>query len=629
MTSENKVESGRKWIIILGGLHFSIRSSFLFTQNCTHSFFEHAKGREVGYQTVLDKEGLARTTMTCEHPLFSSRATASSIWSKNIDNIILWSQLPEDTGFIERSLVTEKVLPALGPEELRRGIVSNMPSTDVFKILEIVERKYLDPNSPPLKILVIGGSVAWGQGCFAPRPIKMFRCRWSNRLENLINNALGFEAIRVYNAALGGTNTEIANVMLEFQLYLDDLGPEGADVIINGYSTNEMHVLSMQQAQGEDRSLESQIFGLMQRFIRGTQTGVWSDDTKSEAYVVKKKKYKRPVIIYLDDYLGNEQHGILETMTFNGVLHRLAKYYNIAATSSADAVRSLVYSNTRENTFSPLGWYGGRNGGYKREVHPPPGGHMAMAFVLAFSMLSYVTNFCSDIAQIRNKTVSAHQKEPSCMPPYLDVNLQLHEISHKWRNACNESTFSKRNGISNLSESPLGSQKCMFSWIAGLGEITTEQSLEKTFSESKALQNIHGDWMPRKDHNKLGYSYRRSSYNDRVNASENGHPKFDLVFDPGYKEGNTMRIVLMYMKSYGPDWNGSTVRMSGFQEDADGTLHTLFQENLLGYFQKHEPEISVSLTSRFSHVSPSNGITRIRFEVIGGQQFKFTGMVIC
>ena len=111
MTSENKVQSGRKWIIILGGLHFSIRSSFLFTQNCTHSFFEHAKGREVGYQTVLDKEGLARTTMTCEHPLFYSRATASSTWSKNIDNIILWSQLPEDTGFMERSLVTEKVLP--------------------------------------------------------------------------------------------------------------------------------------------------------------------------------------------------------------------------------------------------------------------------------------------------------------------------------------------------------------------------------------------------------------------------------------------------------------------------------------------------------------------------------------
>lgn len=71
----------------------------------------------------------------------------------------------------------------------------------------------------------------------------------------------------IYNAAVGGTNTDIANVMLEFQLYLDDVGPKGADVIINGYSTNEMHVLSMQQAQGEDKTLESQVFGLMQRFI--------------------------------------------------------------------------------------------------------------------------------------------------------------------------------------------------------------------------------------------------------------------------------------------------------------------------------------------------------------------------
>lgn len=117
--------------------------------------------------------------------------------------------------------------------------------------------------------------------------------------------------------------------------------------------------------------------------------------------------------------------------------------------------------------------------------------------------------------------------------------------------------------------------------------------------------------------------------NDGLNASENRYPRFDLVFDPGYKEGTTVRIVLMYMKSYGPAWNGSIVRMSGEQEDKNGSKHKLFEENLLGHFQEHEPQISVSLTSRFSHVSPSNGLTRIKFELIGGKQFKFTGMVFC
>lgn len=240
--------------------------------------------------------------------------------------------------------------------------------------------------------------------------------------------------------------------------------------------------------------------------------GVWSDDKNNEACNVSGKPFKRPAIIYLDDYLGNEQHGILETMTFNGVLHRLAKYYNIAATSSADAVRSLVYSNTREDAFSPLGWYGGQNGGYKREVHPPPGGHMAIAYVLAFSMLSYITHFCSDITLFRNETVSAHHKEPSCLPPFLDKNLQLHEISHKWQNGCDNSiSSSRRHGISNASESAVG-ENCMLSWthVAGLGETTTEQSLEEILSKSKALQNVFGNWMPRKDHNKLGYAYRGS-----------------------------------------------------------------------------------------------------------------------
>ena len=258
---------------------------------------------------------------------------------------------------------------------------------------------------------------------------------------------------------------------------------------------------------------------------------------------------------------------------------------------------------------------------------------MAMAYVLAFSMLSHITHFCSDITQFRNET--AHHKEPSCLPPFLDKNLQLHEISHKWQNGCDVSiSSSRRHGISNASESTVG-ENCMLSWIAGLGETTTEQSLEEILSKSKAIRNVCGNWMPQKDHNKLGYSYRGSfqgsAHDKGVNASESRYPRFDLVFDPGYKEGTTMRIVLMYMKSYGPDWNGSTVRMSGFQEgvDLDGTLHKLFEENLRGYFSENEPQISVSLTSRFSRVSPTNGITRIRFELISGHQFKFTGMVIC
>ena len=83
------------------------------------------------------------------------------------------------------------------------------------------------------------------------------------------------------------------------------------------------------------------------------------------------------------------------------------------------------------------------------------------------------------------------------------------------------------------------------------------------------------------------------------------------------------------MKSYGPDWDGSVVKLSGFQKLANSTHHLLFEEHLYGYFRAHEPQISVSLTKRFSFVSPSDGATEIRFELIGGKQFKFTGMIIC
>jgi len=623
MLSENKMELQRKLLTICAGVYI-----FNALANVSNN---HAKSRHVKHQTKLPD------IMTCEHPLFYNHTSASTIWARNLDHIVQWSQLPQDKGYRERPLVTEKVLPALGPEELRRSIVSNMPSTDVSRILEIVERRYRDPSMPPLKILVIGGSVAWGQGCFAPRPINTFLCRWSNRLENLINNCLGFDAVRVYNAALGGTNTAIANIMLEFQLYLDKIGSEGADVIINGYSTNEMHFLSMQQAKGQEESLEAQIFALMQRFIRGTQTGVWESHQIPESQALKKQAYKRPTIIYLDDYLGNEQHGILETMKFNDVLYRLTRYYNIAAVSSADGVRSVVYANTREHTFSPLGWYGGANGQYKREVHPPPGGHIAMTYVLAFAMLSFITNYCSDIEQetprphVMGRT-SVGGKESSCLPPYLDEKLQLHEISHKWKNSCNESFSSEENPSPSNSSSSTLSKNCMFAWMSGLGNTTTEESLQHLFAESNALHNVRGDWRPRKDHKKLGYSYIGSEVgqnDNETNVSENGRPGFHLTFNPGFNEGASVRIVFMYMKSYGPDWDGSVVKLSGIQKIANNIHHLLFEEHLYGYFQAHEPQISVSVTKRFSFVSPSDGSTEIRIEVIGGKQFKFTGMVIC
>lgn len=69
----------------------------------------------------------------------------------------------------------------------------------------------------------------------------------------------------------------------------------------------------MQQAQGEDKSFESQIFGLMQRFMKLQYVELSQEFgrmMKTMKPFVTKKHAKRPVIIHLDDYLRNEQHGI-------------------------------------------------------------------------------------------------------------------------------------------------------------------------------------------------------------------------------------------------------------------------------------------------------------------------------
>ena len=93
-----------------------------------------------------------------------------------------------------------------------------------------------------------------------------------------------------------------------------------------------------------------------------------------------------PLLIYFDDYLGNDQRSILETTTASQSAHILAKYYGIGYVSFADVVRDIVYRQTNETIFSPHGWYGNGkdNDIMQREVHPGYGMHIASSFVLAW-----------------------------------------------------------------------------------------------------------------------------------------------------------------------------------------------------------------------------------------------------
>ena len=97
---------------------------------------------------------------------------------------------------------------------------------------------------PPVRILILGGSVTLGANC--PRypawkgTTAVHSCSWVGRDIAGINKLSGEDVVNYRAYPLGGTNTKLGSMLLEYNLlksYNEDY-----DIIINSYSTNDMHI---------------------------------------------------------------------------------------------------------------------------------------------------------------------------------------------------------------------------------------------------------------------------------------------------------------------------------------------------------------------------------------------------
>jgi len=185
-------------------------------------------------------------------------------------------------------------------------------------------------------------------------------CAWPGRLNTFFPYLFGYyDLVNIDSLALGGTNTESGRTIWDYSILPDEI--PYPDILINGYATNDMHYNSVQDAIKRNVTLEQSVFELSQSFIR---------------QVLTPKKgcgHPPPLLLYLDDYMGNEQNEIRETMISSRVIHELSGYYGIGSISYADVVRDIVYGDTREWWFSS-NWY--EKGDYERAVHPHMGMHI-------------------------------------------------------------------------------------------------------------------------------------------------------------------------------------------------------------------------------------------------------------
>jgi hypothetical protein len=574
--------------------------------------------------------------------------SAMALWVDNIDRIHAASRLRLDRKWKLHDL-TAQVLQLITP---RLPLSAKTLPRDVVGVETLLRKaharyEYLHapksrrrglPVPEPVKIVVLGGSVTAGVNCFSGiGGSDLEKCAWPARMKGLINGMAQGELVQVHVFALGGSNTNTATVLLEYDLLPKDA--QNADIMINGYSTNDMHVKTIEEAAEEGKTLTDKVFEMAQDFVR-------------VALRPRPCQKQPPLLLWLDDYLGNEQRIILETTALSKAMHVLANYYGLGSVSYADAVRDWVYGDTHEILFSP-GWYKGKGGKFSREIHPGQGAHMSMAWMMAYHFLNVATNYCSleawNVAQGEASMSYNHTKIPGLpelrgvdqvgsnldkakprpkpvgLPPALSDSLNLRHVSEEWRDAeIAAAAASTRDQCKDKDY-----KQCPFSWIVGFPLDGEKVELYHKKSESDATL-IHdyfakhvtdfGGWEVMDDTNRGKYGW--------VPVSGKVGSQMTLEFS---KLSQAIRTVTFFtMRSYGEKWANSTARIdiSSKSSKSGSDWKALTSKDLVGFHDKHTSEMYTEPIRLPTDVQPGDYL-RISIALVSGSTFKIQGLAVC
>ena len=556
-----------------------------------------------------------------------STSSATSIWSEHLSEIFHASRHVQDTRdrFVWHDF-TALLLNYMTPRRLQTSVKS-LPSRYWDKVGEVMGvafdryqwttsgRDGVEPRK--VNVFVMGGSVTMGVQCLVNPVFEtgMFarrQCAWPERLRQFLN-ALGEDVVDVNYITLGGVNTESGLTIWDYKLFPSDI--PHPDVVIHAYATNDMHILSEVEAMKRNMTLEDMILEVNQKFVRAVLKPRESCEDRPS-----------PLLLYYDDYIGNEQQVILKTQPFARAAEMLSKYYGFGLISYADAVRHLVYGDTNENWFSPHGWP-------NRQVHPGMGMHISSIWTIAFNFLIMATTYCSSLIDKELKPSTSGQEYlpehgmpelrsdknmkggpsfiPRGMPPKLSTNLTLDNISSKWQNAT--STFFD---ASNCKESDYSKDKpCIFSWVGGLERgFDNPKHLEKRMSEVIVTND---GWIASADNSKLGFTATKD------------HAVFEMKFDQ--VKQNVQTLTFMVMASYGEKWEGSKIRVDAYvDKDGEKAANILAKSiDIVGFHDRQTSETYSHKLDLGEQWVRRKDTLRVRIELVGGSTFKFTGMAVC
>ncbi|KAL7581677.1 hypothetical protein ACA910_022224 [Epithemia clementina (nom. ined.)] len=592
---------------------------------------------------------------------------------------------------------------------------------------------------PPVHVVILGGSVLVGRNC--RKILKDLNlqflmpnreCTYSFRLQVFLdllsyillqqqqqesddqeiilptNNAardLTPQLFQVTKIAMGGTNTAVGS-----QIFHYDLLPEearNADIVINGYATNDMHILTILEMQASGRTLREGVFDMLQDFVRN----ILQQQQQPEAKPCQKPDHQQqedgkandsrdndaddadakvPLLIHLDDYLGNEQREILQTMELSQSVSVLAQYYGFSAISYSNLVRDWVYGDSHEFWFSPEGWWPPNNDNkMEREIHPGMGAHVVTSWIIVYNLLHIATTYCTlepyldDVHQNKQSLSTSStttekdvdrgaaplldyqasswasrfvpldhmvpqapgrpRQVPPGMPPKLTPELSLEQVSELWQQNARQQQQQEQQQQSSSATGCSDSdkqnyRKCPFSWVGGL---SLQQNNKTWINEVFSAHTVSGPqtkWQLVEENGKVGFLAKQQQ-------QESSSNEWVLEFQLPQAVST---LTLFYLRSYGDKWKNSRIQVSIHvlppphqqpQQWSQVAWTELLGTHAKNTSEMYTHELSFSAAPGAEHNSFAVGTStqnqgqqrqiRVMYKLTGGDTFKLMGMALC
>ena len=565
---------------------------------------------------------------------------------------------------------TADLLNLLTPHILQYSI-KGYPQRDILRSvvakLSLRSKSLVETNGnrdlshiPPLKIVVFGGSIVEGTGCMrSPIPggkldfESLQECAWPFRLEKALNFLVDQfvskrnvpssttsprKWIEVHNLAAGGTNSEAAIPILRYWLS-PVLEPNGADVVVNAYCANDN--LSPAFHATTNTTVDSfHLARILQRNMQFVQAARFSNlhhVTKECQRTIPGSKL--PTILYVNDYLGNQQESIVGEGQLDQAVQWLTDVEpTMGYVSVAHSVRRWVLADTSEDFFSAP-WVD-RKGNPIVNVHYGMAGHVTTTIGILYYMLQLLLDYCEEaVWSKRDDAALSSKNTPTKLwnfpEDYVQIEIpskewvQEHQpsIIHPnitetdWRHWGKAPNSQKCYHEQTSQSSKAAKSPCAFAFLAApLGTHQQQDSLS-SFLEPFTLQNE--DWAVQNDFRQGGFQNKLGLVANRPGAT------MTLAVDAAEDPSRIRVVTIHYLKSYGDLWKESRVEFRAQILSRDGSKIDHEQVWELEGFHEQAVSISYFHNLKLQQEVPKDGSFRLQMKLVGGRTFKMNALMFC